>query len=131
MPPLDDGGVVHWAGVDVSGVYSVSASGGSTRLVAVNPPALNAYQGHPSDLTRAGADDLKSAFPDFQLVNGLDQVKHASGGGVAPTDPVGPAIAHVLLLILLGLFFVEVLLAWLFGHYTAVAPWRKKRPSVS
>ena len=29
-------------------------------------------------------------------------------------------MAHVLLLAMLALFFCEVLLAWLFGHYSAV-----------
>ncbi|HVS36477.1 MAG TPA: VWA domain-containing protein, partial [Gemmataceae bacterium] len=120
---LDDGAVVYWQGADVSGVYTVSV-GGATHLVAVNPPALNAYQGHASDLARATPDEIKSAFPDWdlQIVGDLGNVKHAAGAvGYREPDPIGPAIAHVLLLILLGLFFVEVVLAWLFGHYTAVA----------
>ena len=54
---LDDGGVLRWSGADAAGVYRITAAGGSEagtdHLVAVNPPALNAYQqGSPSDLGR-------------------------------------------------------------------------------
>src|SRR5262249_20873392 len=35
--------------------------------------------------------------------------------------PQGHGIAHVLLLILLGLVLAEVVLAWQFGHYSSVA----------
>ena len=124
---LDDGGVLRWSGADVSGLYRISAAeGGADRLVAVNPPALNAYQqGSSSDLGRATTDNFKASFPDWnlQVVADLHQVTHAPGAAVAVEDaPIGPWIAHWLLLLMLGLFFVEVLLAWLFGHYTAVAP---------
>src|SRR5206468_4244294 len=35
--------------------------------------------------------------------------------------PLGPIVAHWLLLLMLGLLLVEVVLAWHFGHYSAVA----------
>ena len=125
---LDDGGVLRWSGADLAGLYRISAAGEPDHLVAVNPPALNAYQqGSPSDLGRATPDNLKALFPDWnlQVVADLHQVTHAPGAASVVEDApaaIGAFVAHVLLMILLVLFFVEVLLAWLFGHYTAVAP---------
>jgi hypothetical protein len=122
---LDDGGVLHWDGADVGGVYRVSAgSQAADQFVAVNPPALNeAQQASPSDLARAHAEDLKAAYPDWdlQVVTNPHQVAHAPGAAaVVEYEPMGASVAHVLLLILLALFFLEVVLAWIFGHYSAV-----------
>jgi Aerotolerance regulator N-terminal/von Willebrand factor type A domain len=122
---LDDGGVVRWPDADVAGVYRISLGSQPDQVVAVNAPALNeTQQASPSDLARVRAEDLKAAYPDWdvQVVTDLHQVAHAAGATVAVEyEPLGASVAHVLLLILLGLFFCEVLLAWVFGHYSAVA----------
>jgi von Willebrand factor type A domain/Aerotolerance regulator N-terminal len=122
---LDDVGVVRWPDADISGVYRVSIGSQPDQVVAVNPPALNeTQQASPSDLARIRPDDLKTAYPDWdlQVVSDLHQVTHAAGAAAAVEyEPLGASVAHVLLLILLVLFFSEVLLAWVFGHYSAVA----------
>ena len=122
---LDDGGVLRWSGAEVGGVYRVAVgSAGPDALVAVNPPALNqAQQASPSDLARTRPEDLKAAYPDWDLQVTTDphQVVHASGSAAAVEyEPIGGRVAHVLLLVMLALFFCEVVMAWLFGHYSAV-----------
>jgi von Willebrand factor type A domain/Aerotolerance regulator N-terminal len=122
---LDEGGVLRWADADVSGLYRFSAGSPTPdQLVAVNPPALNqAQQASPSDLARTRPEDLKAAYPDWnlQVVTDLHQVVHAPGAAaVVQYEPLGASVAHVLLLAMLVLFFCEILLAWLFGHYSAV-----------
>jgi hypothetical protein len=124
---LDDGSVLRWAETDLSGVYGLAPAGGGARLFAVNPPAVaDAQQGSPSDLARVSSEDLKTTYPDwdFQLVTELRQVIHAEAHGVVGGDvePIGPYVAHAVLLLVLVLFLAEVVLAWLFGHYSSVQP---------
>ena len=121
----DDGAVLRWSGADVSGVYRVGVgSSAPDQLVAVNPPALNeSQQASPSDLARTRPEDLKAAYPDWDLQVTTDphKVVHASGNSaIVEYEPMGASVAHGLLLAMLALFFCEVVMAWLFGHYSAV-----------
>ena len=123
---LDDGGVVRWSGADTAGIYRVDTGATPDRLIAVNPPSRNATQNQsPSDPARATRDEVKNLFPKgyLQVVGNLGQVTHTPGAAsVGEPDPVGPWVANVLLLVVLVLIFAEVLMAWLFGHYSAVTP---------
>ena len=90
---------------------SPSAQRAPTHLVAVNPPALNqAQQASPSDLARTRPEDLKAAYPDWDLQVTTDphQVMHASGAAaVVEYEPIGAWVAHWLLLVMLGLFLLR------------------------
>jgi hypothetical protein len=71
------------------------------------------------------AEDLRHAYPewDLQVVTELGDAVHEKGSeGSAEYDrPLGPLVAHWLLLAALALVLLEVVLAWHFGHYSAVA----------
>src|SRR5262249_59682133 len=71
-------------------------------------------------------DDLHRTYPDwdFQLVTDLRDVVHEGGPATTvelTTRPFGGMVARWLLLAALVLLLVEVVLAWRFGHHTAVA----------
>ncbi len=125
---LDDGSVLRWHDNDISGVYRVRLEKSPREhLFAVNVPALNPLgQGSESDLTRTTREELQKVYPDWELqtVKQLNEIVRKPLGDSATSEeevyqPLGPAIARWLLLLVLGLVFAEVLLAWLFGHYTS------------
>jgi len=125
----DDLQLFRWTHTDQSGIYRMLVGQDPHEyLFAVNVPATTPDQrGSESDLARTNREGLQAAYSglDFQLVRALDEVRH-SGGPVAADAAVakhniGPAIAHYLLLAVLVLLLVEVVLAWFFAHYTALA----------
>jgi hypothetical protein len=120
--------VFRWADTDVSGVYRVGLGRDpQEHLFAVNVPAATiADEASESDLRRAARDDLNHAYPEweFQVVSDLADVSHTGGPSADPEQdrvplPFGPEVARWLLLAVLALLFVEVLMAWRFGHYSA------------
>ncbi len=126
---LDDGSLFRWGDNDVSGLYRISL-GDSPReyLFAVNVPAQTpSGQGSESDLTRTDREELQKSYPEweFQTVKELSQIVRVPRSDDTTQEliyqPLGTGVAHWLLLIVLGLIFAEVLLAWVFGHYTATA----------
>jgi hypothetical protein len=126
--PLEDASALRWGDTDQSGLYRVVVGRHPQEHVfAVNVPAATlAEQASESDLTRASRDDLHRTYPEweFQVVTDLNDVSHTDGPSGGPDRvplPLGPGVAHGLLLALLLLVLVEVVLAWRFGHYTAVA----------
>ncbi|MCI0463476.1 MAG: VWA domain-containing protein [Gemmataceae bacterium] len=118
--------VFRWADTDVSGVYRLLIEGRPQEyLFAVNVPT-SPEQRSESNLARVTKEALEGAYPawEFQLVQNLGDVRHAN---FTPSDDtetargnIGPEIAHWLLLGVLALLLVEVVLAWVFGHHTAV-----------
>jgi hypothetical protein len=128
---LEESSVLRWADTELSGVYrAVVGPQGRDRLFAVNVPAASdAQQGSESDLTRTSREELESTYKEwkFQIVKELGQVTRVEGSepGEAPTvpdlRPMGMIVARWLLLAMLALLFVEIVLAWRFGHYSAVA----------
>src|SRR6185295_7965712 len=100
---------------------------------AVNvPTAIPDRKGSESDLTRTDKNKLKAAYPnwDFQVVGDLRE--RALAGSSLPTNdtdseqlrkpkPLGPWIAHYLLIVVIVLLFAEIILACCFGHYSASA----------
>ena len=123
-----DVNVFHWDRTERSGIYLLTFGRNSEELpVAVNFPATTADQrGSESDLTRVDKVKLAEAYNgwDFQVVTDPANVKTATGQieneNLVPA-PMGPDIAHGLLLAVLVLLLLEVVLAWVFGHYSAVS----------
>jgi hypothetical protein len=125
---VEDVNVFRWAETDLSGIYRMTAaSGGQEHLFAVNVPSTTPDQrGSESDLTKIDPAALKDSLPglDFQVVTDPREVRTLPGQPEEETEIVkgklGPVIAHYLLLAVLVLLFLEVVLAHVFGHYTAV-----------
>ena len=100
-------------------------------LFAVNVPmSVPDRKSSESDLTRTDKARLKAAYPgwDFQVVKNLSEVQHGgridspddSSEAAAP-NPIGPFIAHYVLLAAIVLLFAEIILGCTFGHFTASA----------
>jgi hypothetical protein len=122
---LEDGSVLRWTDTDQSGIYRAFIGNDPHEyLYAVNVPTVNDQQASESDLTRTSQEELQKIYPEWevQIVTDPGQVVHGQGAVVGETvqRPMGPIIAHWLLLILLVLLFTEIVLAWQFGHYTSV-----------
>ncbi len=124
---VEEVNVFRWSETDVSGIYRVVLGKGPQEIpFAVNIPATTPDQrGSESNLSRADKAKLQELFPgwDFQLVR--DARDAQVGGGPANPDavdvePIGPDIAHWVLMLALLLLFAEVVLAWHFGHFSAV-----------
>ncbi len=125
--PLGDGSVLRFGETDTSGVYKVRlGQHPQEHLFAVNVPAASADAARSeSNLARTNKEELEKTYPewDLQVVNALKDVTHAqatTSAGETIYAPQGGGIAHILLLILLGFVLLEVVLAWQFGHYSAV-----------
>jgi hypothetical protein len=124
----EDGSVFRWSGTDTSGVYrAVIGLDRRDHLFAINvPTTTDAQQACESDLARTNAEELRSTFPgwDFQVVNEVKDVVHSGGPVIEVSDNtvggLGMAVARGLLLTMLVLLLAEVVLAWKFGHYSAV-----------
>jgi hypothetical protein len=126
----EESNLLRWADTDVSGVYkAVIGQHPQEHLFAVNVPAGTlADEASESDLKRATREDLSRAYPewDFQLVTDPNAVSHTGGPSADPEQdktpvPLGPVAARYLLLAVLAILFIEVVMAWRFGHYTATA----------
>lgn len=125
---VDEVNIFRWTETDVSGLYRVVLGAGPQEIpFAINVPATTPDQrGSESDLTRVDKTALQELFPgwDFQVVR--DARDAQVGGGPVNTEavdirePIGPDIAHWILLLAMILLFAEVYLAWKFGHYSAV-----------
>ena len=125
---VEEVNVFRWVDTDVSGLYRVVLGNGPQEIpFAVNVPATTPDQrGSECDLSRVDKVKLQELFPgwEFQL---LDDARKAQVGG-GPTnpdakdvrEPIGPDIAHWVLMLAMLLLFAEVVLAWKFGHYSAV-----------
>jgi hypothetical protein len=131
----DDGALLRWLDTDQSGIYRATIGRHPQEyLFAVNvPAAAEGQEASESDLARASAAELRSVFRDweFQVETDPGRVVHAGG----PSTPVplessealaargagiGALVARVLLLAMFLLLLLEVVLAWRFGHYSAV-----------
>jgi hypothetical protein len=131
---LDEGSVLRWLDTDVSGLYRVTLGAHpQEHLFAVNVPAFNDQQTSESDLKRTTKEELQQVYPEWdpQVVTDLSQVTKAAlaAGEVEMVyQPLGPAIARWLLIIVLLLLFAEVVMAWIFGHYSGVAALGEQAP---
>lgn len=125
---VEDVNVIRFGDTDYSGIYRVVLTGTGHEIpFAVNVPISSVdQQGSESDLTRLTEDGLKKAYPLWNLQVVKDAGRADLTGGprnlVAITVEAarGPAIAGFFLYGVFILLFVEVMLAWRFGHYTTV-----------
>jgi uncharacterized membrane protein len=132
----DDASVFHWGDTDQSGIYRVTIGPEAREhLFAVNVPTATAGQkASESDFSkpRCDAEALKAAYPGwrFQIVTDPARVDRAAGpekaaagaqDGETQKGKIGPSIAWGLLLAVFALLLTEVVLAWRFGHYSAVS----------
>jgi hypothetical protein len=129
----DDASLLRWTDTAQSGLYQVTFHDERQRYLrdtcfAVNVPAASdTYQISASDPARATREDLRTAYPewDLQVVTDPANVKHHDATGTGEEGsvlrPLGPGIARWLLLIMLALMLVEVPLACYFGHFSSVA----------
>jgi hypothetical protein len=124
----DDAGFFRFSTNDQSGIFSfLVGTQPDPLLIAVNVPMTTPAGGPESDLRRIGLSDLQATAPDadLQLVTdarNIEQRKAAASdkqAGAINQEPRGPAVARVLLLILLGCLLLEVLLAWYLGSARA------------
>jgi hypothetical protein len=125
---FEDASILRWANTDLSGVYRITVGQHpQDHLFAVNvPAATEAQQASESDLTRTNGDELHKAYPDWevQIVRDPKDVVHLPAPGQpgdAPSAPLGPTVAQWLLQIVFVLLLLEVVLAWRFGHHSAIA----------
>ncbi|HEV2950294.1 MAG TPA: VWA domain-containing protein [Gemmataceae bacterium] len=124
----EDGSVFRWSGTDTSGVYrAVIGLDPRDHLFAINvPTTTDAQQACESDLARTNPEELRSTFPgwDFQVVTEVKDAVHSGGPLIEVSENtvggLGMAVARALLLAMLVLLLAEVVLAWKFGHYSAV-----------
>jgi hypothetical protein len=126
--PQEEASLLRWADTDQSGIYVATiGSHPQEHIFAVNPPtATEALLASESDLTRAKSEDLRRAYPEWelQIVTDPRDAVHAATAAGDPDlilKPLGPGVAHWLLLLALVLLLAEVVLAWHFGHYSATA----------
>jgi hypothetical protein len=126
----DDAGVVRWSDTDISGIYRAAiGQHPQDHLFAVNvPTATEKQEACESDLSRTNQTELQSIYPNcmFQLVTDLHQVVRTGGPTFEDRADravrgMGTVIARWMLLFMLVLAVAEVILAWRFGHYSAVA----------
>ncbi len=110
---------------DISGIYTVETNKGTDVSFAVNVPASSADQKQTErDLARIDEARLGDLYPGWRFRVVKSPLDVLVTGGVEDSDvpfvpqPVGPDIANILLLGMLGLLFAEIILAWMFGHYT-------------
>lgn len=127
----EDFSVLRWVKTDQSGLYRATV-GDSKRehAFAVNVPTETPSQtSSESDPIRITRDMLKSLYPtwDFQIVQKPEDARPAKrstleteGQPEKQFTELGTAVAHWLLLAALILIILEVILAWIFGHYSAV-----------
>jgi uncharacterized membrane protein len=122
---IEEVNLFRWPDTDVAGVYRAETSAGHEIPFAVNFPNSSSDQKwSESDLKRIDEDRLKDSYPGwvFQKVRDPLDVMFSGGPDIDPTipvlQPVGPFLANVALLMVLALLFIEILLAWHFGHYT-------------
>lgn len=142
---LDENSILRWSDTSLSGIYRIAVANPSARkgadgrespnelLFAVNvPTSSDGFEASESDLTRTSTGELRETYPNWPIQVAQDpaRVVHQAvesaetGTPETPSQPEqaerGKYIARWLLLLVLLLFFTEVVLAWLFGHYSSV-----------
>ena len=122
---IDEVNLFRWADTNFSGVYRVVTSTGQEIPFAVNVPVSAAdLRGTESDLSRLDEVKLAESYPGWKMQvvrNPLDALVTGEAANPDPTlvdAPMGPKLANIALLLVLLLMFAEIVLAWLFGHYT-------------
>jgi uncharacterized membrane protein len=126
---IEEVNLFRWSDTDYSGVYRATTSSGQEIPFAVNVPIKSGDSfENESDLRRIDEAKLKDLYPGwkFKVVEDPQEapLPDAPEDASPATTPVpfGPVVANIVLLMVLGLLFLEILLTWTFGHYTTVDP---------
>lgn len=120
---VDEVNSFRWAESDFAGVYRAEFGPDPKHEIpfAVNVPFQSPSE---SDLSRTDKSELEGGYIGWKLQVVRDPLEASVAGGpvneaaVESFQPVGPTVANIALLIVLGLMFVEIVMAWHFGHYT-------------
>jgi uncharacterized membrane protein len=136
---IDEVNLFRWADTDFAGLYHVETPNGHEIPFAVNvPTATSDQKASESDLRRIDENKLKETYPDWSVQIVRDPVRAMLSGApvndsaVNVPQPVGPDLANIALLIVLGLLFTEIVMAWRFGHYTTTeGALSKARPGMA
>jgi hypothetical protein len=122
---LDEASVLRYFDTDVSGLYRVTLGNQKKEYpFAVNVPTGGEPATSESNLTRATEEEMAKVYGEIKIATDPDSlVRDAIEGTEIEVieRSLGPLIAQWLLLVCFVLILCEVLLAWLFGHYTSVA----------
>ncbi len=138
QPHDEEVSVLRWNDTAISGLYRATLGHHPQEyLFAVNvPTATDRQQASESDLTRTSEKEIHDAFPgwDFQYVTDLGQVSHTGGPTFVsspdqPAQGVGRVVARWALFLMLALVLVEVVLAWVFSHYSSAVDQSEGRPA--
>lgn len=122
---LDEASVLRYFDTDVSGLYRVTLGQAKKEY----PFAVNVTTGGEptlceSNLARAAVEDLAKLYGEIQVVTDPSDIVRAAVETTeveVVTSQVGTEIARWILIVCFVLILAEVLLAWVFGHYTSVA----------
>ncbi|HEV8059984.1 MAG TPA: VWA domain-containing protein [Gemmataceae bacterium] len=134
----DEFSVFRYTGTEQDGVYrAVIGLNPRDWLFAVNVPiATDSQQSSESDPARTNELELRTSYPgaDLQVVTDFHKAIVASGpsseaGTESTVSGMGKVIARWLMLFMLLLLAAEVIMAWRFGHYTAVVDGTKSPPA--
>jgi hypothetical protein len=124
---VEDVNIFRWDQTDYSGLYRAVGDSGKELLFAVNVPARSGERGDlESDLARLDQARLRELYPGWEFLLTRDPSKVHLAEGTKSADvleeraPVGPVLANIALVLVLILLFVEIVLAWQFGHYSSV-----------
>ncbi len=125
---IEDVNVFHFGDTDYSGIYRVVVNNTGQEIpFAINVPVTSIDQhASESDLARLKEEALRKNYPDWKLQLVTDPRSVDIKQGPAPVTvtieptPIGPSIARYLLIAVFALLFIEVIMAWRFGHYTTV-----------
>src|SRR5262249_43386610 len=106
----DEASMLRWTNTDESGVdIATIGSHPQEHACAVNPPtATDAQTASESDLARTSLDGLRQTYPEWELqvVSDPRDAVHAKATGSTSSEydrPLGPLVAHWLLLLVLAL----------------------------
>lgn len=128
---LDEGSVLRFFDTDISGLYRVTLGNHKREYpFAVNVPINGDPRFSESDLTPTSAEDLAKIYGEIKLATDPSGIVRDPVSGATIDviyQPLGTAIARWLLLICLELIFAEVILAWMFGHYSGVVLLEEKK----
>src|SRR5262249_24354978 len=127
----EDSAVWRWSDTGQAGVYRAAVGQHpAERAFAVNFPASTAdMKDSESNLARTTLEELHKLYPEgeLQVVRDLSEAVYdgrpllgGDGRGGLNLPQHGSNIARWLLLTVLVLLAAEVVMAWYFGHYSAV-----------
>ncbi len=134
----DEFSVFRFTGTEQDGVYrAVIGLNPRDWLFAVNVPlATDSQQSSESDPARTNELELRTSYPgaDLQVVTDFHKAIVASGPSSesaidSTLSGMGKVIARWVMLFMLLLLAAEVVMAWRFGHYTAVVDGTKSPPA--